>query len=887
MRFGIISIGISEDAYAPNRWGTGEVLYADRDAEAVRQALEKSCADHENAGSHLLVNRQATFEGIELAFRSFTAGEPLALLVVFLAGHGHKCSTASGETTFFCTADGSPARPGLDAGDLANFLRPIRARKTLLMADCCFAQGFVAPCEHFGELPDNVTARFWLAAAGRMEQSWEDTETKHGVFAREVLAGLARRGSTESESTTIQWIDVAGEFFPHLVKQVPIRAAQTAPLREQHPVFGGISSGSLLLPVPTGKGPSQEITPLIAFRRLAKAGLLLAIVVALCLGVFVQTTRYHLVQGANGNIVVRRGTATTDFLTPGKFGVLVDTAFGPTSLAAQDSALAPLRSGSVRGWWLPLSANGYRTWIEKLQPFLTPEGACRAELYLKGRLSAELPQLLSSDADPWLVELASEAALLGQSSNLPPWTVLAAFPSMLKSGSGTKNAQILDFTILYLNYAAIENYSHAIANLAAVNDDIAAKALFQLLEIVAHRADNPGRDIDVRREARLLAGAMSAIIEVRAYQQKAILKDDERKRLEDAGTPVGKHLRLVCLAAAGKRLDLASQKAVQSELIHQLGGFDLDKQGSALTDWQAAAADALANQIKAGGPIEQEVFDCIRRLGKSFGGTLLLPHEVIESLVQASRRNELPPDLRQEFMRSLALPVQSNGPAIFPLMRILASGAGRLDERDQVFVLQQVKRITKELSTNHRILPECAEALGILGEQGITDEYALKSISRQIRPKPYIDRRDTGEDPRVTIRADDGAAFAIALGRIAQGLTLKHSSAALLWRAALNRGDLADYPAIVAGLAAQERQPLNTATDVRAFISRHAKSFPERQLATDLLCFCVRTASSSGTSNNLVESLRSECKIEEEPELRIALYRVLLAFAANDHISGR
>src|ERR1043165_9005958 len=48
------------------------------------------------------------------------------------------------------------------------------------------------------------------------------------------------------------------------------------------------------------------------------------------------------------------------------------------------------------------------------------------------------------------------------------WRVLAAFPSMLKSGSGTTNAQTLDFTILYLNYAALEHYSRAISNLAAV-----------------------------------------------------------------------------------------------------------------------------------------------------------------------------------------------------------------------------------------------------------------------------------------------------------------------------------------------------------------------------------------------------------------------------------
>src|SRR5882724_5266268 len=162
------------------------------------------------------------------------------------------------------------------------------------------------------------------------------------------------------------------------------------------------------------------------------------------------------------------------------------------------------------------------------------------------------------------------------------------------------------------------------------------------------------------------------------------------KRLESVNTPAGKMLRLVCLAAMGKQLDAASQKVVQSDLIQQLDTFDVESQGSALTNWQPIAADALANQISAGGPIDHELFDCVRRLGKALGGTLLLPAEVIESLIQISKRNELPPDLMQEFMRSLALPVQSNGPAIFPLMRILASGAGRLDERDQVFVLQQI-----------------------------------------------------------------------------------------------------------------------------------------------------------------------------------------------------
>jgi hypothetical protein len=882
VRVAIITTGICESAYAPNRWGTGEVLFADRDAEAIHALFAGSFEKSELVASHSLLNKQATYNEVESAFKNVGSVGTIDLLVVFFAGHGVKDRTRADGSTF-CLVDGSPEQPGLGANDLGRMLNLTSAGATLVLADCCFAEGLFTWCDFFHQRRGNAMSRIWLAAASAHEESWEDVDLKHGVLTQEFIDALLRFRNSNPR-TASNGIDLTGELLPHLSKQVPLRAAQTSPLREQHPVWGGVIREPILLP--TGKSGSSKtiVTPLVAFRRLAKIACVALILICLLFAIFIQTTRYHLVQGANGNIVVRRGTATTDFLTPGRLGILVDTDFGPSSLAGQDSVLAPLRSGSLQGWWLPLNSYGYRAWVTKLQPFLTPEASCRSELYLNGSLSAEWLSLLDTEAnpgldpEPWLTEISSEAVVLGQTSNLPPWRVLLSLPTLLKADSQSTNTKILDFTILDLKSSAIKNYSRAVANVSTVDDHNAFTGLLQLAALVAHRGDNPKQEIDTESEASLLASTTQTIISQRLRLGKEPLSEAEISGFDALMTPGGKMMRLVCLAAAGSHLSKERQTNTQDELIMALDTFDADAQGSVLTKSQAVAAGSIATQIESGGIIQSNIFDSIRKLSPVFGGLLSLPKEMIEILVQASKRNALPNDIEEEFKKDLTKPASELSFGSFPLMKVLVAGANGFDEKAKQKLQNQVERITRELSENDRIMPECVEVLGLLGEIGISDDFALESARRQIRFKDYHDRPPNSEDDGHTIVADDGEAFAVALGRIAEHRILDKATATQLWKSALNRADVAEYESILRGLANQMPGSLKTGASIRSFIASHNASYPERRLATDVVS-CGLQNRAPNEINNVQNSLRLECAEEEEPEIRMALQKVIFTIS--------
>lgn len=187
----------------------------------------------------LLPDDQATRDAIvEEVRRLVAAADEDATVLFYFSGHGGQL----GETTYLLPIDTDPKQIGataLSAEDLAHELAPLRARKTLLIFDCCHAGGFEAknaPAEEVEGLqpwlPTSaqevlLQGRGWalFAASDAEERSFVRLGERNGVFSKHLLAGL--RGARPSEDGYVRVFDLFEYLQPRVTAEAPM----------QHPVF--------------------------------------------------------------------------------------------------------------------------------------------------------------------------------------------------------------------------------------------------------------------------------------------------------------------------------------------------------------------------------------------------------------------------------------------------------------------------------------------------------------------------------------------------------------------------------------------------------------------------------------------------------------------------
>jgi hypothetical protein len=202
----------------------------------------------------LLLDGQASREAIcqALATLADHADED-AIVFLYVSSHGHRVEhgPAAGEYLLpvdtDCSSDQALAETAISSTQLSKALRRIRARKVVVVFDCCHAAGLGQPKNAAApELRSGLSASFYdrlaegtgwviLAAADMDEASYIQPQAANSLFTEHLLAGL--RGGAASDDGMIRIFDLFEYIQPRVVLtqagQHPVFKAQ---VRENFPV---------------------------------------------------------------------------------------------------------------------------------------------------------------------------------------------------------------------------------------------------------------------------------------------------------------------------------------------------------------------------------------------------------------------------------------------------------------------------------------------------------------------------------------------------------------------------------------------------------------------------------------------------------------------------
>jgi hypothetical protein len=185
---------------------------------------------------HVLLDAEATRAGIVAALRDLvaTAGED-ATLLLYYSGHGGQV----GGATYLLPIDtdlDAIATTALSFDELAKELAGLRARKVLLIFDCCHAGGARAKEAKPAPLRPGVPpaaqdallgGRGWalFASSDVDELSYVQADGRNGIFTKHFVDGL--RGGRPSDDGHVRVFDLFEYLQPRVVKEEP----------RQHPIF--------------------------------------------------------------------------------------------------------------------------------------------------------------------------------------------------------------------------------------------------------------------------------------------------------------------------------------------------------------------------------------------------------------------------------------------------------------------------------------------------------------------------------------------------------------------------------------------------------------------------------------------------------------------------
>ena len=211
----VLAVGI--DAYpdlgAAGPFGANpELKFAGADARSLAEYCREVWP---GCTTQLLLGQEATLSAIQNAVSSLAACGPVDLFICFLAGHGFQVLGS----TRYLTADARLLAPaGLDREALDKILEAVKARRTLLFLDCCFAEQVVAGSRFFSGLTWSE-ARLYICSSRGDQRTWEEEACGHGVFTALLLDAL--RGAAPG-FTIGKLLDVDSQLFPFLCQQVPL-----------------------------------------------------------------------------------------------------------------------------------------------------------------------------------------------------------------------------------------------------------------------------------------------------------------------------------------------------------------------------------------------------------------------------------------------------------------------------------------------------------------------------------------------------------------------------------------------------------------------------------------------------------------------------------------
>jgi hypothetical protein len=189
----VLAVGVQH--YAPPE---PELKHSAADATRFAQELAAHAKPLFRRGvfvAPVLVDPQATLDGIEQAFQALRAGiRPQDTLVIFLAGHG-EAPLGRGYTFLpsgFRRGAQGDAGKGIDEQRLLGWLAQSPGRHTLLLLDTCDAGGAVAMIEGGYQRLSTLSQQVVIGASRRGQFAQEGVDG-HGVFTAALLRVLNAR----------------------------------------------------------------------------------------------------------------------------------------------------------------------------------------------------------------------------------------------------------------------------------------------------------------------------------------------------------------------------------------------------------------------------------------------------------------------------------------------------------------------------------------------------------------------------------------------------------------------------------------------------------------------------------------------------------------------
>ena len=855
-RLGAIIVGIGDYRYDRTQYPI--LRYASADADEVVRYLSICWPQTHESTVIRIADADATIDAVSNAFDKLVEKGPYDLQLIFFSGHGVARPQEAG---FLLQPSAASAELNLLGGvALDSKLESVQARQTILVLDCCYAEGITRRMRFFSSLGES-DARLFIASSREQQLTWEDERIGHGIFTAHLL-DLLKTGSSAKLKGVRDTLDVDGELFPVLCDQVPLYVLEHKQ-RQQEPVKGGVSIRAITLPVARAARQIRERSAFgTALRRLRQivSGAVLAAVVLL---VFAYVWTYYGEADRSGNIRLEHGTKWLAPMLRVLPALRTDTGISASDLSNDPAIRYAAQAGEISGIWTHVSRQGYRAWYDSIRPSLNPAAAATYDVLLAG--GAERPVFrLNGESRPSEVALAGWA-LLDTSDAKELEALLPHIPGADRTSPilAPFRANEMDFSILDLTQPELSKYADALRSAAAVDPDRSFIAYLGFMKAsqmwLAHSSNEQhGREAQ-RRVAEDAGDLLAVIVKARIDRGERGLSEEMLSLLNQLGNLGFANLvRLGMSKIAGTPAEktLAASKA--------LSAFHGDASEPAEADALRAIKDSLDSS-----PESQRIVEETYRRFVTFGGPEQA--DLTGFLISAADRKALSNALLATLLAKARAAVERPDSQFVDTeyARILAHAMGQLSPGSRPVVYRLIEKVTAEVTP---MATSTAEIFAALGKQGLETPTMFQRIVALAKDAPQY----RPQDPRVIAEPLPGLSIVVGHGPWLTALAILGMTRDLPPEAidilAKHANDPSARDVILRALVHQSIS-LDQECWKRAcagVLGAYSGDAARRQLVADVLAEKLAGLPRDQFVKAL-EELRKERLAETEPELRIAL----------------
>lgn len=849
-------IGIGRYRYDPSSFPV--LQYAAKDADEFVLYLKTCWPKAEDMELAHLEEQDADLEALVRAVNGLSLRGPYDLQIVFLSGHG----LVDSERTGFALqpAAHSSQVSLLDPATLDRLLASVPATRTILILDCCYAEGITRPMRFFAGL-DRSDARLFVASSREQQLTWEDDGVGHGIFTAHLL-DLLRTGSSVSLNGERDQLDVDSELFPALCDQVPLYVFEHKEQR-QEPVKGGISMRSVKLPVARAARRIRERTALgTALRRLRQI-VIAAAMAGVAFLFFAYSLAYYAEADRNGDVRIHHGTR---WLAPALRylpSLRVDSGIAFSDLSDDPANRFPVQSGEIWGFWTQMSRQNIRSWYDSVRPSLDATAAARYDV-LVGNDASRPVYRLTDESRPSEIAFASWALLDASDPN--------QFKTLLGHVVGADRVTPIlkpfspadmDFNILDLTQPELGSYADALRSAAAIDPDQTFLAYLGFLKAnqiwLAHSSKEQHGSEAQRRATDDVADVLAVIAKARSDRGELALDETMVSQLNG-------------LAAIGygdlvqPALSRISQTAIEKKAAAQraLASFH----GNASEPDQASALAQLKDSLD-GSPDSEQIVATVYERFVAVGGPE--QSDLTAFLIAAGDQKAMPHSLVTTLLGKAREAVSRNDYDFkdTEYARILAHGMSEVPTDSRPLVYELIKKVTASVTP---LASSTAEIYTALARQSFETPLMYQQIVMQAKAAPPY----RPESPSVVAEPLPGMSIVVGHGPWLEALAVlaatRQVSRQEIEILEAHANDPSLRSEVIRALAHQQGL-INGAcwkTGCRHELGAYPDNGALRALASDVIAEQLAALPRSEYLSALAK-LGAARDVETEPEVRIAL----------------